>query len=342
MAETFDTDGNIVRERRVVINQRRRGGEVVQFTAPYRIPEGLAFHDGQLTLPGVEPPPSWDSFAATPFAAFDPTKPTIDQTRKDAIDSIRSNFQNLPTVTPAGADKQVQFRDGAVFGGDAGLTYDKVTDTLTVAGAIGVPTLNAQTVNITPGNLTLSGGGAATIIGSTGAIAQAGGAAKLEVRSAAGGDAAYMTFHRPAVFAGYFGLDTDNQWKVGGYSYGAASYKILTEQNSFGLDANKGLWANGGIISTYLWLGGPSTFATVDFRQGQTLGMQAGSIITSINAYPGMVGRIWVNGNGAITLPATVHIPVGGATWGIFGTMVSLVSLDASGYFLATFVPYNA
>jgi len=35
---------------------------------------------------------------------------------------------------PAGANTQVQFNDGGVFGGDAGLTYIKATDTLTVLG----------------------------------------------------------------------------------------------------------------------------------------------------------------------------------------------------------------
>jgi hypothetical protein len=41
------------------------------------------------------------------------------------------------------------------------------------------------------------------------------------------GGAAMMTFHRPAAFAAYFGLDSDNVWKVGGWSYGAASYPLL-------------------------------------------------------------------------------------------------------------------
>jgi hypothetical protein len=53
----------------------------------------------------------------------------------------------------------------------------------------------------------------------------AGGLNTLEVLGT--GNAAMMTFHRPAAFAGYFGLDSDNVWKVGGWSYGAASYPLL-------------------------------------------------------------------------------------------------------------------
>ena len=39
-------------------------------------------------------------------------------------------------ATPGGADTQVQFNDGGALGGDAGLTYNKTTDKLTVAGDI--------------------------------------------------------------------------------------------------------------------------------------------------------------------------------------------------------------
>jgi hypothetical protein len=41
------------------------------------------------------------------------------------------------------------------------------------------------------------------------------------------GNAAMMTFHRPGAFAAYFGLDSDNVWKVGGWSYGGVSYPLL-------------------------------------------------------------------------------------------------------------------
>ncbi len=38
--------------------------------------------------------------------------------------------------TPGGSDTQVQFNDAGAFGGDAGFTYNKTTDALTVVGAI--------------------------------------------------------------------------------------------------------------------------------------------------------------------------------------------------------------
>lgn len=42
------------------------------------------------------------------------------------------------TVSPGGSDTQVQFKDGTTFGGDAGLTYNKTTDELTIAGDLNV------------------------------------------------------------------------------------------------------------------------------------------------------------------------------------------------------------
>lgn len=80
---------------------------------------------------------------------------------------------NDVTVTipssPGGSDTQVQFNDGGSFGGDAGMTYNKTTDALTVAGDIAVNggdiTSSAATVNVanaTP--TTVNIGGAATAV----------------------------------------------------------------------------------------------------------------------------------------------------------------------------------
>ena len=102
---------------------------------------------------------------------------------------------------------------------------------------------NAVTVQ---GSLATSGAGKITALGSTGLIAS-GTTIALEVRSLAGSDAAYMGFHRAGVYAGYFGLDTDNQWKIGGWSYGAVSYQILHEANSF--TVAPGVLTYGGTIS---------------------------------------------------------------------------------------------
>ena len=40
------------------------------------------------------------------------------------------------STSPGGSDTQIQFNDGGSFGGDAGFTYDKTTDSVTIAGDI--------------------------------------------------------------------------------------------------------------------------------------------------------------------------------------------------------------
>ena len=50
---------------------------------------------------------------------------------------------------------------------------------------------------------------------------------QLEIQSSSG--AAMIAFHRSGAFAAYFGVDTDNQWKVGGWSMGGASYVLITD-----------------------------------------------------------------------------------------------------------------
>lgn len=51
-------------------------------------------------------------------------------------------------TSPGGADTQVQFNDAGSFGGDAGLTYNKTTDTLTPQNVI-IPTLVSQLLRTT-------------------------------------------------------------------------------------------------------------------------------------------------------------------------------------------------
>ena len=51
------------------------------------------------------------------------------------------------STSPGGTNTQIQFNDSAVFGGDAGLTYNKTTDVLTVTGGL-----------IATGSINVSGG----------------------------------------------------------------------------------------------------------------------------------------------------------------------------------------
>jgi hypothetical protein len=55
-------------------------------------------------------------------------------------------------------------------------------------------------------------------------------AGELEIKGNGTG-ASLMTFHRPGSFATYFGLDTDNKLKWGGWSHGAGVARELIDRN---------------------------------------------------------------------------------------------------------------
>lgn len=103
--------------------------------------------------------------------------------------------------------------------------------TLSNANLTGTTTMATATLS---GSLTVSGtgqfGGRLIASGTntsgigTGATSQG----NFEVQ-ATGGGASMISFHRPGAFAAYFGLDTDNQWAVGGWSMGAVRYAIITD-----------------------------------------------------------------------------------------------------------------
>lgn len=48
-----------------------------------------------------------------------------------------------------------------------------------------------------------------------------------------GNGAAMLTFHRPGAFAANFGIDTDNNWKVGGWSYGGGVKHTLIHSGNY-------------------------------------------------------------------------------------------------------------
>jgi len=61
------------------------------------------------------------------------------------------NSSGVVTLAVGGSDTQVLFNDSAAIGGDAGLTFNKTTDTLTVGGLLSVPlgSVTAPTVTFT-------------------------------------------------------------------------------------------------------------------------------------------------------------------------------------------------
>jgi len=80
-------------------------------------------------------------------------------------------FSAFGSGTPGGSDTYVQFNDGGVFGGDAGLTYNKTTDTLSVTKLATLAADGYRTSDL-PNNTAISpqGGGIEEIYNEAGAV----------------------------------------------------------------------------------------------------------------------------------------------------------------------------
>jgi hypothetical protein len=71
-------------------------------------------------------------------------------TRTDTTATLAWEDDSLgASGNPGGSDTQVQFNDGGVFGGDAGLTYNKTTDVISITGGVNVATGGDYKINST-------------------------------------------------------------------------------------------------------------------------------------------------------------------------------------------------
>ena len=88
-----------------------------------------------------------------------------------------------------------------------------------------------------------------------------GGLSRLEVIGT--GAAAFMSFHRPGAYATYFGIDSDNQFKIGGWSLGGSTQTLLTSSNYGNYRTFTG--------DITVGAGGASTITMVDTDEGNRL-----------------------------------------------------------------------
>jgi hypothetical protein len=182
--------------------------------------------------------------------------------------------------TPGGSNTQVQFNDGGLFGGSAGLTFNKTTNALATTGTF------SATGNITGGNLNVTNdifdtGPLRIITGSSGAISLAPNASNVVVVSTTGasvtgtmsatGNASGGNVTTTGIFSGAGGLQawstTTPGLGLGGLHLGSASGTTNAGPAiTFGArDASSGTNAQAGIyINSDGSYGTRMYFATTD------------------------------------------------------------------------------
>jgi len=133
----------------------------------------------------------------------------------------------------------------------------------------------------------------------------------------AAGDAAYMTFHRVGAYAAHFGIDTDNKWKVGGFSAGSNSYEIWHAGN---FTPGNYLPLTGGRLTGPLQVSAPSPVVVPPNSQlwitangAMSATVPAGRISIGLDGNPDYGAYL-----GAMYDPASVHgVVIGGRFGGV-------------------------
>ena len=204
----------------------------------------------------------WDSITGKPNVAIQNTNVRLDSIFIGANDSLiygdtRMNNFVFRTHDPSGYHYATIREDGQ-FTSNGNVLYNDsyparrvasadpnvgsggiwITDRLWIAHSGGAHYV-WDSLNFNPGNYAWKGGsnvltGLHQYRSGSGASAANFGDRVLEVYNDGNG-AAMIAFHRSGQFATYFGLDTDNQLKVGGWSNGASSQPVWT---GFNFDPN--------------------------------------------------------------------------------------------------------
>jgi hypothetical protein len=194
---------------------RKRKGGIMTMLANLNLAQALTIGAGLL----------WDYTAALlrlPVAASDPGTPANGQVL------LRSDTHKL-RLRANGAWHYLVDEDTAATLTNKTLTSPTITSATLTSPAITGGTQSSPTIT-TPsitGNTSVTGR-LTVLTADADGIGTAGSSdGVLEVQQNSGGGAAKVAFHRAGAFAGYFGLDTDNVWKVGGWSHGATSYPLV-------------------------------------------------------------------------------------------------------------------
>jgi hypothetical protein len=188
------------------------------------------------------------------------------------------------------------FSNSMSLGGAGALT---VASDVSVGGALTVA--GRTVINATSGGYT---------------VASSAGNAPVEIAAAAAG-ASQIAFHRPGYYAANFGLDTDNQFKIGGWSMGAVSYRILTTNDYSEAAAGSKLVirdASGYIRGTYINMTADVSGAAPAYVAGQNgdnyLRWYSKSLIFPAATYAYATGA-----SGFTNMPVGSFTPLGTLSW---------------------------
>jgi hypothetical protein len=240
--------------------------------------------------------------AASAAGTYTLTLPTSDGDSGQFLQTDGSgvlSWDDAPVTSPAGSDTQLQFNDAGSFGGDAGLTFDKTSNALTIgAGSLKMTGSSSGTVTLQPAaaagtySLTLP-----TSDGDSGQFLKTDGSGVL-------------SWDAPAVVTPG-GSDTQVQFNDGGSFGGDSGFTFNKTAKTLTLGGATVTASSPVLDLTQTWNNGAVTFTGLKFNATDTASA-SGSLLMDLQADG--VSRFNVSKTGNVTL-------FGGAVFSALGNL---------------------
>jgi hypothetical protein len=230
--------------------------------------------------------------AASAAGTYTLTLPTSDGDSGQFLQTDGSgvlSWDDAPVTSPAGSDTQLQFNDAGSFGGDAGLTFDKTSNALTIgAGSLKMTGSSSGTVTIQPAaaagtySLTLP-----TSDGDSGQFLKTDGSGVL-------------SWDAPAVVTPG-GSDTQVQFNDGGAFGADGGFTFNKTAKTLTLGGATVTTSSPVLDLSQTWNNGAVTFTGLKFNATDTASA-AGSLLMDLQV--GGSSRFSVSKTGILTMPA--------------------------------------
>lgn len=245
----------------------------------------------------------------------------VDTTNKRIYIGNASGGGNLIGSAPGGSDTQVQFNDSGVLGGDAGMTYNKSTDTLTV-GSLSTTGLEAKTVGGDEGgqidfglpatNTTLNTGVAIDVYQNRLRIYEKGGTSRgYYIDLTTGGSSVGTNLVGGGGGGTPGGSDTQVQFNDGGSTFGGDS-GLTYNKSTDSLTIAGDLAINGGDLT--------SSASTFNLFSTGTASTTLNIATNSVGASNTKTINIGTSGAGSSTTAISIGSNLGTSTVSMFGT----------------------
>jgi hypothetical protein len=253
-------------------------------------------------------------------------------------------YWNTPAPSVAGSDTQVQFNDGGSLAGDAGLTFNKTTDTLSTNSVLATSTVNAATLSV---GTAVVANSTRLVIGTTVGVQANGDIGTAGQVLHSNGTTAYWAATTADITSVVAGSGLTGGGTSGDVTLNIGSGNgISVSTDAIEVIANSGLVAN--TTGLHILTTGDTTLianatglyvndatisiATTQLTGDVALGTQtSGNYVASVSAANGIAGAVAAAEDAAPSLYVVANNGIVANSTGVFAKQANGTSVDAAG-----------